>query len=108
MPSSKTFRLLLLKEGNSWAAQCLEVDIASQGDSIKQTINNFCEVVAAQVASDIAKSREPLSGRKEAPHWYWQYWDELERSDRLRNQMELKLQNDTQPQLGFRLNWSEA
>ena len=74
MASSRILRVLLLKEGsdNGWVAQGLEIDIAAQGASIKEALNNFTEVFAGQVASDLANQREPLVSKKQAPPWYLQ------------------------------------
>jgi hypothetical protein len=70
----KTIRVLLLPEGQKgeWAAQCLEYDIASQGNSINDAIFNFLQVVTGQICRDIERGIEPLSTKTEAPPWYWQ------------------------------------
>jgi hypothetical protein len=86
---SRTLRVLLFEEHHKgWIAQCLEVDIAAQGSSMKEARKNFQDVFAAQVAFDLSKGREPLEGKKQAPPWYWQALDEAEP---LQNPIELKL-----------------
>ncbi|MGB8682321.1 MAG: hypothetical protein WCD12_05510 [Candidatus Binatus sp.] len=86
---SRTLRVLLFEEHHKgWIAQCLEVDIAAQGSSMKEAMRNFQEVFATQVAFDLSKGREPLAGKKQAPPWYWQA---LEEAEPLQNPIVLKL-----------------
>src|SRR5882724_3126883 len=85
---SRTIRVLLLREGNGWVAQCLEYDIASQGGSIKKAVENFQEVFEGQIALDLQRNREPLAGKKQAPPWYWQA---LKEAEPLRNPIALKI-----------------
>jgi predicted RNase H-like HicB family nuclease len=107
MASSRILRVLLLKEGsdNGWVAQGLEIDIAAQGASIKEALNNFTEVFAGQVASDLANQREPLVSKKQAPPWYWQA---LKHAEPLKNSIPLNLPKNARPKLGFRLTSAEA
>jgi hypothetical protein len=76
----KTIRVLLLPEGQQgqWAAQCLEYDLASQGNSINDAILNFVQVINAQMRRDMERGIEPLSTKPEAPAWYWQALKEAE------------------------------
>jgi hypothetical protein len=75
---SQTLRVLLLNERGAWVAQCLEYDIAAQGKSIKDAISSFAEVLGGQITLDLKANREPLSGKKEAPSWYWRAFAEAE------------------------------
>jgi hypothetical protein len=83
----------------------LEKDIAAQGDSIKDALNNFREVFAGQIASDLANKREPLATKKQAPPWYWQA---MEHAEPLRNSVQLAIPKNSQNKLGFRLTPAEA
>ncbi|MFX0580309.1 type II toxin-antitoxin system HicB family antitoxin [Nocardia nepalensis] len=38
------------QEEDWYVAQCLEVDVASQGQSIEEALNNLCEAVALYLA----------------------------------------------------------
>jgi hypothetical protein len=75
---SQTLRVLLLNEKGGWVAQCLEHDIAAQGTSIKDAISSFVDVFGGQITLDLKANREPLSGKKEAPSWYWRAFREAE------------------------------
>lgn len=105
MASSKTLKVLLLKEGDRWIAQCLEFDIATQGTTISDSLDNFCEVFAGQIAFDLAHNREPLSDKKPAPPWYWQVSNHAEKLER---RVLLKVPKEVRPKLGFRLASTEA
>ena len=76
--TTKTIRVLFFKEGETWVAQCLEFDIAAQGASIKHAREAFIEVFTGQISLDLSKNREPLSEKKQAPHWYWQWLRDAE------------------------------
>jgi len=90
MAKSRVLRVLFLKEGTGqgWVAQGLEFDLAAQGDSIGEAVQNFQEVFEAQVALDKHKGQEPLAGKKEAPSWYWRA---LEEAKPLRDPIVLQL-----------------
>ena len=67
----RRLRLLLLKEGTQWVAQCLEHDLAAQGPEIDDAVNAFVDLFAAKVIADAAAGREPLSSCKPAPAYYF-------------------------------------
>jgi hypothetical protein len=90
MASSRIIRVLLLKEGtdSSWVAQGLDYDMAAQGESIGEALENFQAVFQGQVALDLQKGREPLTGKKQAPSWYWRA---LEEAKPLKDPITLKI-----------------
>jgi hypothetical protein len=68
----KKLRLLLLKEGSQWVAQCLEHDLAAQGPEIDDAINAFVTVFAAKLIADRKAGKEPLSTCPPAPAYYFE------------------------------------
>lgn len=72
---ARTIRLavsvLLLKERETWVAQCLEHDVAAQGDTIDEALDNFGAVFAGHVVLDLREGREPLVDVPQAPVEYW-------------------------------------
>lgn len=77
--------VLLIKEGNQWAAQCLEFDIAAQGKTLHAAMNAFTRAYVSEVAVcnelgvNIEESIPP------APQYYWNLYDsEAERIEPLR------------------------
>jgi len=41
----RTFTASVWKEGNWFVAQCVEVDVASQGESEQEVLSNLCEAL---------------------------------------------------------------
>ena len=59
----KTFRASLSREGKWYVAQCLEVDVASQGESEKEALANLREALALHFEaprSDMAPKIRPV------------------------------------------------
>ena len=67
--------VLLIYEGNSWAAQCLQYDIVAQGDTVKDAQRAFEYVLAVEAAylDNIGKS---LAAIPPAPEWCWKAYNE--------------------------------
>ncbi|MDP3767844.1 MAG: hypothetical protein Q8S13_07500, partial [Dehalococcoidia bacterium] len=57
-----------------WEAHCLELDVVTQGTSLKHSFQMAVEAVCMTLASDVDAHRDPLERR--APQ---QFWDELYR-----------------------------
>jgi hypothetical protein len=74
-----TLRVLVLNECGGYVAQCLEYDIAAQGSSVRETLTNFLDVLLGQIQLDRSQNRTPLSGKKEAPPWYWRALKDADR-----------------------------
>lgn len=68
--------ILLFKDCGVWIAQCLERDIAAQGETIKQALDEFGKMLAAEIAYALHKGVEPLSNLDQAPSFYWKQFDE--------------------------------
>jgi len=52
-----------------WLAHCLEVDVVTQGDSIKHVLDMISEAVPMVVEEDLSTGRDPHERR--APKEYW-------------------------------------
>jgi hypothetical protein len=59
--------VLIIKQGASWTAQCLEYDLAAQGGSIDEAQKAFEYVFTGQLLLDIKHGRLPLHGVGRAP-----------------------------------------
>lgn len=75
-PRTITLRVVYLREGDSWIAQCLEHDIAAQGKTLPDVEEAFRRTVVGQIMLDLRKGREPFEGIKPAPKMYWRKFDE--------------------------------
>ena len=83
-PETLDFKLsvLLLREGETWVAQCLEYDIAAQGKTIAEAKAAFALTFSGQVCVDLHQQVKPLSGFSQAPA---EYWTRFNKSERLAN-----------------------
>ena len=66
-------RVLLLREGATWVAQCLEYDIAAQGSTI-------AEAQEALVRTLAGYARRGLSSLSPAPGQYWEQFEIAEQA----------------------------
>ena len=71
---SLEFRVLLIPHGDSWTAQCLEYDLAAQGQSLRETQKRFELLISDQIALDKHFGRKPFAGLPKAPRVYWNAW----------------------------------
>lgn len=71
-------RVLLMKDGagGNWVAQCLEYDIAAQGENLQEAMSAFEYVLNCEAAYSSAQDQEPLAGIGPAPDHYWRMYDQ--------------------------------
>ena len=81
MAQSITFKLsvLLLREGETWVAQCLEYDLAAQGKSLAEVKDAFAKTFCGQIMVDLHHAVEPLGSFAQAPKRYWYLFKNAER-----------------------------
>ena len=72
-------RVLFVKTGELWAAQCIDYDIAVQGDSVREAKQAFEKAIIGQILFDLNQGRVPLSNFRAAPDSYREKFDEAER-----------------------------
>ncbi len=61
----------LVREGEIWAAQCLEYDIAAQGNDEQEALARFRLTMQGQIALNKRDGKEPLVDIPCAPIPYW-------------------------------------
>jgi Fe-S-cluster formation regulator IscX/YfhJ len=71
--------LILMREGDSWVAQCLEHDLAAQGKTINETLKRWLCTACAHLDEDNKRGNEPFSGLDAAPAYYWTLWNDSRR-----------------------------
>jgi hypothetical protein len=67
--------VLFIKDGTAWTAQCLQYDVAAQGDTLKDAQKAFEDVLAVEVAY-LAKRGDSLDCLPAAPQCYWKLFRE--------------------------------
>lgn len=73
-----SMNILLLKENGQWVAQCLQYDLAAQGPTIPEALENFECVLCGHVALDLEAGEDPLFDLDPAPNFYWQWYHKAE------------------------------
>jgi hypothetical protein len=71
-------RVLFTQEGDLWAAQCIDHDIAAQGKTIGEAKQVFERTIIGQILRDIKDGREPLAAFPPAPKSYREKFDQAE------------------------------
>jgi hypothetical protein len=78
-PQVFTVSVLIRNEGRGWVAQCLEYDIAAQGETIADAKAALERTFVSQVAIDFAFGIPALSQVAAAPREYWRLFEKSER-----------------------------
>lgn len=68
-------RAVILQDGDLWAVQGLEYDIAAQGRTVHDAMEAFCQTVIAWIDLDLEKGREPLSALSKGPAEFWEMFE---------------------------------
>ena len=76
-PFVTKFRILIWNEGGEYVVQCLERDIASQGESLEVAIKRLCEIITAEIKRCKKSNINPLSDIAPAPDIYHRKFERL-------------------------------
>jgi hypothetical protein len=67
-----TLSVLLLVDGDTWVAQCLEYDLVAQAKTPRKALESFGWVAGAQILLDKQRRRKPFSTLERAPERFWE------------------------------------
>lgn len=67
-------RVVVLKEGDAWAAQCLEYDIGAQAPDLDTLRSRLTAVLCAEHRESLARHGEAFKGIPKAPSFYHKLW----------------------------------
>jgi hypothetical protein len=68
--NTEHIRVLVLPQDGEFVLQCLEVDVAATGKTLREARNNFAAVFRAHFVLAAEHGTRPLEGIKPAPAWY--------------------------------------
>jgi len=71
-------RVLFVRDGDLWAAQCIDYDIAAQGRSITEAKTAFEQTIIGQILFDIKRGKQPLTDLRPAPESYREKFEAAE------------------------------
>jgi hypothetical protein len=69
--ADRFLHVLLLREGQQWVLQALEVDLGAQGSTPELAEKAFLCALRAQAHVDVEHGRQPFEGFPQAPQVYW-------------------------------------
>jgi hypothetical protein len=69
-------RVLFIREGESFVAQCLEFDIAAQGKTITEVKRAFERTLIGQMMLDVRRGKRPFEDFGPAPRYYWEKYEQ--------------------------------
>ena len=67
--------VLLINDGNGYTAQCLQYDIAAQGETIKEAQSAFEYAITAEVGY-LSETQRTLEDLPSAPKHFWDLFEE--------------------------------
>ncbi len=67
--------ILLLKNGENWVAQCLQLDIAAQAPTIKDVVYQFERNLISELVVCEEKGLDPFQAIPPAPRYFWKRFD---------------------------------
>jgi len=53
-----------VRDGNFWVAECIPLGVASQGDSLEETLNLLAEATEETIANLLALGKDPLTAAR--------------------------------------------
>jgi hypothetical protein len=74
MSAADPIRVLLLKEGERWVAQCLEYDIGAQARDLDQLRKRLLVALQAERDEGLRWHRKPFAGIGLAPQHFRDLW----------------------------------
>ena len=69
-------RAIIFEDGDLWVGQCLEVDIAAQGDDLKSVQDRLLVTIEAEAQECRNRGVFPFEGIDPAPQEYHDMWDQ--------------------------------
>jgi hypothetical protein len=71
-----TISVVAFQEGDSWSAQCLEYDIATQAATLPDLYYEVERMLMGHLAVAAKLGREPFAGLGPAPQRYWDLYEQ--------------------------------
>ena len=73
-----SLNVLLMKDDDVWSAQCLEHNIAAQGETTNKALFELTRTIVGELALRAKRGQEHLSDIPRAPDFYWKAFGEAQ------------------------------
>ena len=73
------FVVVLFQEEGGWVSQCLNYDVAAQGDTIAEAREALAQTLAEHIVLAVHHGEQPFAGIPPAPIEYWAKFRDAER-----------------------------
>ncbi len=77
---SQQIRVIVFKEGDMWAAQCLEFDIGAQAPDLDELHARLETVLCLELQASLEQHGEPFGGIEAAPRHFHELWEKRSRA----------------------------
>ena len=74
--AAQTIRVVVYQRGETWIAQALEIDVATQERSFNRVLKKLVEEIAAAHEYTCRKFGKPFFGMEQAPHEFQEMFDQ--------------------------------
>ena len=74
-PRQVAVRVVVFQEDERVCAQCLEYDIAAQGQTLDDCLYQLGRLIVGHIAISTEKGFEPFRGLKRAPQRFWEWFE---------------------------------
>lgn len=75
MTESQTIRVVVIRDGDKYVAQCLEYDISAQGSTIDEMQRRFSLTLQAELDYSLREHGKPFANLDRAPQYFFERWD---------------------------------
>jgi hypothetical protein len=77
MDAPRTLHVVIFLGERYWVAQCLEIDIATQGSDFNQLAERFERALQAHIETSRERDADPFTCLPPAPDRHWDKWPEV-------------------------------
>jgi hypothetical protein len=77
MDEPRTLHVVIFQGERYWVAQCLEIDLATQGSDLDQLAERFERALQAHIEISRERGADPFTCLPQAPDRHWDKWPEV-------------------------------
>jgi hypothetical protein len=102
MDEPQTLHVVIFQGQRYWVAQCLEIDLATQGADLVQLAERFERVLQTHVEISRERGDDPFTCLPPAPDRHWDKWPEMKAQRERHQTLDVESRWRWNLSLGFR------